>query len=121
MMKKLFFALGITLLATFASAQEYIEPVEKWKAAEVWGNNYHGWSFHQDWEVDFTVENQDGRFTPTDAEIADAERLIQKKMQRRGKEKEKEKLRLKKMEKNISIKKIKGVIILELMIIKVYY
>jgi hypothetical protein len=44
-------------------------------------------------------------------------------MKRRGKEKEKEKekLRLKKMEKNISIKKIKGVIILELMIIKVYY
>jgi hypothetical protein len=42
-------------------------------------------------------------------------------MKRREKEKGKEKLRLKKMEKNISIKKIKGVIILELMIIKVYY
>ena len=79
-MKKLFFALGITLLATFASAQEYIEPVEKWKVAEVWGNNYHGWSFHQDVEVDFTVEGQDGRCTPTDEEIADAERLMQKRI-----------------------------------------
>ena len=80
MMKKLLFALGITLFATFASAQEYIEPVEKWKAAEVWGNNYHGWSFHQDVTVDFTVEGQDGRFTPTDEEIAETENLLQKRI-----------------------------------------
>lgn len=79
-MKKLFFALILTLIAIGASAQEYIEPVEKWKAAEIWGINYHGWIFHQDWEVDFTVENQDGRFSPTDAEIAEAERLIQKRI-----------------------------------------
>ena len=79
-MKKLFLALGITLFATFASAQEYIEPVEKWKAAEVWGNNYHGWSFHQDVSVDFTVEGQDGRFTPTDEEIAETEYLLQKRI-----------------------------------------
>ena len=46
----------------------------------MWGQNYHGWSFHQDWDVDFTVEGQDGRFTPTDAEIAEAERLIQKRI-----------------------------------------
>ncbi len=82
MKKTLFLTLGLLLLTfSFAvSAQEYIEPVEKWKNAEVWGNNYHGWAFHQDWEVDFTVENQDGRFTPTDAEIAEAERLIQKRI-----------------------------------------
>ena len=82
MKKTLFLTLGLLLLtSTFVvSAQEYIEPVEKWKNAEVWGNNYHGWAFHQDWEVDFTVENQDGRFTPTDAEIAEAERLIQKRI-----------------------------------------
>jgi hypothetical protein len=43
-------------------------------------------------------------------------------MKRREKEKGKgkEKLRLKKMEKNISIKKIKGVIILKLMIIRLF-
>ena len=63
MKKSLFLTLGLLMLASFANAQEYIEPTEKWKNAEVWGNNYHGWSFHQDWEVDFTVENQDGRFT----------------------------------------------------------
>lgn len=79
-MKKLLFVLGMTLLASLAGAQEYIEPVETWKVEEVWGNNYHGWSFHQDWEVDFTVEGQDGRFTPTDVEIADAERLMQKRI-----------------------------------------
>ncbi len=79
-MKKLLLALGIMLFATYASAQEYVEPVEKWKVAEVWGNNYHGWSFHQDVDVDFTVEGQDGRFTPTDAEIAYFEYLIQKKI-----------------------------------------
>ena len=79
-MKKLLLALVIMGFATMVSAQEYIEPVEKWKVAEVWGNNYHGWSFHQDVEVDFTVEGQDGRFTPTDAEIADAEYLVQKRI-----------------------------------------
>jgi hypothetical protein len=79
-MKRLLFALVITLFGVAVSAQEYEEPVEKWKVAEVWGNNYHGWSFHQDWEVDFTVEGQDGRFTPTDEEIADAEALIQKRI-----------------------------------------
>ena len=79
-MKKFLLALGITLFATFARAQEYIEPVEKWKVAEVWGNNYHGWSFHQDVEVDFTVEGQDGRCTPTDEEIGEAELLLQKRI-----------------------------------------
>lgn len=80
MKKSLFLTLGLLMLAYFASAQEYIEPTEKWKNVEVWGNNYHGWSFHQDWEVDFTVENQDGRFTPTDEEIAETEKIIQKRI-----------------------------------------
>ncbi len=80
MKKTLIFAVIVMLFAPLAAAQEYIEPVEKWKVSEVWGINYHGWSFHQDWEVDFTVENQDGRFTPTDAEIAEAERIIQKRI-----------------------------------------
>lgn len=79
-MKRLIFATILLLAGFVAGAQEYVEPTEKWKVDEVWGNNYHGWSFHQDWEVDFTVENQDGRFTPTDAEIAEAERLIQKRI-----------------------------------------
>jgi hypothetical protein len=80
MKKTLIFALIMLFFAPLAGAQEYIEPVEKWKVAEIWGNNYHGWSFHQDWDVDFTIENQDGRFTPTDAEIAEAERIIQKRI-----------------------------------------
>lgn len=79
-MKKSFLISLIALLALPLMAQEFMEPVEKWKTAEVWGNNYHGWSYHQDWEVDFTVENQDGRCTLTDSEIADAERLIQKRI-----------------------------------------
>ena len=79
-MKKLILGLVIVLFSTYMNAQEYIEPVEKWKVSEVWGNNYHGWSFHQDVDVDFTVEGQDGRFTPTDAEIHEAERLIQKRI-----------------------------------------
>ena len=80
MKKTLIFAVIVMFFAPLAGAQEYIEPVEKWKVSEVWGINYHGWSFHQDWEVDFTVENQDGRFTPTDEEIAEAERIIQKRI-----------------------------------------
>ena len=80
MIKKLIFATILVFGSTLAYSQEYIEATEKWKVVEVWGNNYHGWSFHQDWDVDFTVENQDGRYTPTDADIAEAERLIQKRI-----------------------------------------
>ena len=80
MIKRLIFATILVLLGSVVSAQEYVEPTEKWKVVEMNGINYHGWSFHQDWEVDFTVENQDGRFTPTDEEIAEAERLIQKRI-----------------------------------------
>ena len=79
-MKRVLLSLIITLFGVFVYAQEHVEPTEKWKVAEVWGNNYHGWAFHQDHEVDFTVENQDGRFTLTDEEVADAEYLIQKKI-----------------------------------------
>ena len=80
MKKPLIIAIIALLSALPAAAQEYLEAVEKWKAAEVWGINYHGWSFHQDWEVDFTIDGQDGRFTPTDAEIAETERIIQKRI-----------------------------------------
>ena len=80
MKKTLILAITVLFFAPLATAQEYMEAVEKWKVAEVWGINYHGWSFHQDWDVDFTIENQDGRFTPTDEEIAEAERLIQKRI-----------------------------------------
>lgn len=81
MIKRLTVALAVLMAMPLGlAAQEYMEAVEKWKVAEVWGLNYHGWSFHQDWDVDFTVEGQDGRFTPTDAEIAEAERLIQKRI-----------------------------------------
>jgi hypothetical protein len=79
-MKKLILGIFIMLFGTILYAQEYVEPVEKWKVSEIWGNNYHGWSFHQDVEVDFTVEGQDGRFTPTDAEIAETEYLLQKRI-----------------------------------------
>ena len=80
MKKTLILAITVLFFAPLATAQEYMEAVEKWKVAEVWGINYHGWSFHQDWDVDFTIENQDGRFTPPDEEIAEAERLIQKRI-----------------------------------------
>ena len=62
------------------NAQEYVTPEEKWNYEEISGNNYHGFSFHKNWAVDFMVENQEGRYTPTDLDIAKAERLIQKKI-----------------------------------------
>lgn len=80
-MKKIpYLTLALLMMVAGASAQEYMEPVETWKVAEVWGNNYHGWAFHQDYEVDFTVEKQDGRYTPSDADISEVERLIQKRI-----------------------------------------
>ena len=79
-MKKLFFSL--LALAAFCSvhSQNYVTPEEKWNYEEISGNNYHGFSFHKNWAVDFIVENQEGRYTPTDLDIAKAERLIQKKI-----------------------------------------
>ena len=61
-------------------AQDYVVPVETWDYAEVSGSNYHGYAFHEQWGVDFTIENQDGRYTPSEEDIAEAERLIQKRI-----------------------------------------
>lgn len=72
-------ALAAVLFGT-AQAQDYVVPVETWDYAEVQGINYHGYAFHEQWDVDFTVENQDGRYTPTEEDIAEAERLIQKRI-----------------------------------------
>ena len=72
-------ALAAVLCGT-AQAQDYVVPVETWDYAEVQGINYHGYAFHEQWDVDFTVENQDGRYTPTEEDIAEAERLIQKRI-----------------------------------------
>ena len=63
-----------------AKAQDYVVPVETWDYEEINGINYHGYAFHESWDVDFTIENQDGRYTPTEEEIAEAERLIQKRI-----------------------------------------
>lgn len=72
-------ALAAVLCGT-VQAQDYVVPVETWDYAEVQGINYHGYAFHEQWDVDFTVENQDGRYTPTEEDIAEAERLIQKRI-----------------------------------------
>ena len=80
-MKKSLFLLGLTLLyVNLISAQDYIVPEEVWYHTEVLGSNYHGYVFNKDWEVDILVENQDGRFTPEDIDIAKAEKLMQKKL-----------------------------------------
>ncbi|MCR5424821.1 MAG: hypothetical protein K6E93_08725 [Bacteroidales bacterium] len=68
------------LMATCAltQAQEQQSPDGTWKFMEITGSNYHGYAFPNDWEVDVTVESQDGRYTPDDIDIAKAEKLIQK-------------------------------------------
>lgn len=72
-------AVGL-MMASIVYGQEQIIPEETWKYVEVSGSNYHGYAFHKNWEVDFTVENQDGRYTPTDEDIMKTEKLIQKKI-----------------------------------------
>lgn len=57
-----------------------MNPEEVWKSEEVKGSNYHGFAFHKDWDVDVSIEDQQGRFTPTDADIANAEKLMQKRL-----------------------------------------
>lgn len=80
-MKKISILLAILVAAIVpAKAQDYVVPEETWKFAEVSGSNYHGYAFHKDWSVDIEVENQDGRYTPDDADIVKAEKLIQKKI-----------------------------------------
>ncbi len=79
-MKKTLLLLVLTMMCASLFAQEFIEPVETWKSEEVEGYNFYGFSFHQDWEVDFTIESQDGRYTPSNTDIVEAERLLQKKI-----------------------------------------
>ena len=80
-MKKIALIFGLTLLTVSTiKAQDYIVPEEVWYHTEVLGSNYHGYVFNKDWEVDILVENQDGRFTPEDIDIAKAEKLMQKKI-----------------------------------------
>ena len=80
-MKKIALFVGLTvLIASAVQAQDYIVPEETWYHTEVLGSNYHGYVFNKDWAVDITVENQDGRFTPEDIDIAKAEKLMQKKL-----------------------------------------
>lgn len=80
-MKKFALFVGLTvLIASAVQAQDYIVPEETWYHTEVLGSNYHGYVFNKDWAVDITVENQDGRFTPEDIDIAKAEKLMQKKL-----------------------------------------
>ncbi len=83
MKRILFFA---TILSIFGAryavlqAQDFIVPEEVWYHTEVMGSNYHGYVFNKEWDVDILVENQDGRFTPDDIDIAKAEKLMQKKL-----------------------------------------
>lgn len=80
-MRKFAFAFTMVLFcANLVFAQEFIEPVELWDSEEIQGSNYHGYSFNESWDVDFTVESQDGRYRLTQEDIAKAERLIQKKI-----------------------------------------
>lgn len=72
----------VALVAFFglAGAQDYVVPVETWDYEEINGSNYHGYNFNERWGVDFVIENQDGRYTPTEEDVAEAERLIQKRI-----------------------------------------
>ncbi|MBR6418260.1 MAG: hypothetical protein IKS36_05545 [Bacteroidales bacterium] len=80
-MKKIVFFVGLLLLnISLLKAQDYIVPEETWYHTEVLGSNYHGYVFNKEWGVDIMVENQDGRFTPEDIDIAKAEKLMQKKL-----------------------------------------
>ncbi|MBO4307818.1 MAG: hypothetical protein J5848_05850 [Bacteroidales bacterium] len=80
-MKKIALSISfILLIFSVVNAQDYVVPEEVWYHTEVMGSNYHGYVFNKDWEVDIMVENQDGRFTPEDIDIAMAEKLMQKKI-----------------------------------------
>ncbi len=79
-MKKLSLFFVIAFFASYAFAQDFVAPVEQWDCEEVHGSNYHGYSFNEGWEVDFKVENQDGRYSLTNEDIALVESLIQKRI-----------------------------------------
>ena len=80
-MKKTFLIWAMAVaFCGIGNAQDYVVPVETWDYEEINGSNYHGYNFHESWDVDFTIENQDGRYTPTEEDIAEAERLIQKRI-----------------------------------------
>ncbi len=81
-MKRISFIILATLMlgSMVSQAQYRMNPEEVWKCAEVFGSNYHGFAFHKDWDVDVSIKDEQGRFTPTDADIAMAEKIMQKKL-----------------------------------------
>lgn len=80
-MRKLIACVACIMCVTgWCMAQEYMEPVEMWDSEEVHGSNYHGYAFNESWKVNFTIENQDGRYTLTEEDISKAESLIQKRI-----------------------------------------
>ncbi len=80
-MKKYALLFALILLGyNTMQGQDYVVPEEVWYHTEVMGSNYHGYVFNKDWDVDILVENQDGRFTPEDIDIAKAEKLMQKQL-----------------------------------------
>lgn len=79
-MKRIVPFILLVVIALSAKTQEYVVPEEMLYVIEVTGSNYHGFAFNKDWEVDFYIENEDGRYTPTNDDIAKAEELIQKRI-----------------------------------------
>ena len=78
-MKRIALFAGLFLFSiSILQAQDYIVPEETWYHTEVLGSNYHGYVFNKDWGVDIMVENQDGRFTPEDIDVAKAEKLVRR-------------------------------------------
>lgn len=67
-------------VVSVAFSQGLVAPVEQWDCEEVNGFNYHGFAFNETWDVDFTIENQDGRYTLTSEDIMFAEKLIQSRL-----------------------------------------
>lgn len=79
-MKKLIISLLFLTVIYGVKAQDFVVPEETWKVEEITGSSYHGYSFHKNWEVDFTIESQDGRYTPTNDDIVKAEQLVKKRL-----------------------------------------
>ncbi len=55
-------------------------PTPGWTCTIVKTNDYQAYVFSKEFDVDFTIENQDGRYTPSNNDIVQAEKIIKKKI-----------------------------------------
>ncbi len=79
-MRKILLALFAAGIAMSGYAQNQQQTRYLWTCTHIQTSDYEGYLFSKDFWVDFSVENQDSRYTPSHSDVDKAEKLIRRKI-----------------------------------------